>query len=54
MTTALILAGVTLGASFLVLFLARFLGFWRDVPRVDYCDNYECVKTGRCYSGDCE
>lgn len=53
MTTALILAGVAIGASLFVLFLARFLGFWHDVPRVDYCDNEECIHTGKCASGDC-
>lgn len=53
MTTALFTLAV-LGYPLLILVIARFLGFWRNnMPRIDYCNEPECVRTGKCSSGDC-
>ncbi len=52
--TALTIIGVTLLVIMLAIFVGHMLGFGTDVPRVDYCNDEECVQSGRCQTGECK
>jgi len=51
----LTVAGLSIAAILAAaVFIARFLGSSTSRPRVDYCDELECMQSGKCQSGDCQ
>jgi len=52
--SAAIAFALVLAIFALAIFVARFLGSSANRPRVDYCNERDCVQSGRCQSGDCQ